>query len=58
MKRTGFDSDVAYAAGQDISMIWLETDVSVDVVSNGERARLQNNTLPQGWVNWNYRITA
>lgn len=54
--RVGHDSDVAFASGQDIRMVSVKTDIPVDVVSNGENARIQNTMLPQGWVNWNHTI--
>ena len=56
--RVGHDSDVLFAAGQDIRMVAVRTDVPVDVVSNGENARIQNSFLNDGWVNWNYEIAS
>jgi hypothetical protein len=32
------------------------TDLPVSVEENGENARLQNTILPDGFVNWNYKI--
>lgn len=58
VSRVGFASDVAYAAGQKIRMVSVKTDIPIDVVSNGENARIQQVFLPNGWVNWGYVIAA
>lgn len=56
--RIGPDSDVAFAAGQVVKMVSVKTDFPVDVLSNGENARIQQTFLQNGFVNWNYEIAA
>lgn len=54
--RVGQAYDAAYAANQYIKMVGGKTDLPVSVEENGENARLQNTILPDGFVNWNYKI--
>jgi hypothetical protein len=56
--RVGKDSDVAFAAGDIIKMAAVATDYPVDTLSNGENARITQNFLNRGWVNWNYTVEA
>lgn len=56
--RVGQDSDVAYTTDQRIRMVQVKTDNPVDLVGSGDNARIQNNMLPQGWLNWNYKVVA
>lgn len=56
--RIGPDSDVAFATGQIVKMVSVKSDFPVDVVTNGENARIQQNFLPNGFVNWNHEIAA
>lgn len=50
--RVGYDSDVAYDAGQRINMVGVNTDLPVSVEESGGNARLQNSFLNTGFVNW------
>jgi hypothetical protein len=50
--RVGYDSDVAYAAGQRINMVGGTTDLMVSVEESGTNARYSNTILPDGFVNW------
>lgn len=54
--RVGYDSDVAYAAGQRINLVGVKTDLPVSVEESGTNARLQNSFLNTGFVNWGYTL--
>lgn len=56
--RVGFRSDTAYATGQDIRLVGISTDHPVYMMESGENARIQNSTLPNGNVLWNYTIAS
>lgn len=56
--RVGYRSDVAYGATQKIKMVGIKTDLPVSVEDSGQNARLSNTGLNDGFVNWNYKITA
>lgn len=56
--RIGPDSDVAFAAGDQIRMAAVSTDYPVHVLSSGENSRIQQNFLNRGWANWNYELAA
>ena len=56
--RIGFDSDVAFSADNRIKMAAVSTDIGVPVLANGENARITQNFLNRGWVNWNYVVQA
>lgn len=54
--RIGKDSDVAYADTDRIKMVAVATDIGVPTISNGENARITQNFLNKGWVNWNFVV--
>lgn len=54
--RVGLAYDTAYAANQYIRMVGGSTDNPVSVEESGENARIQNTILPNGFINWNYKI--
>lgn len=56
--RVGLDETVPYAANQYIRMVGATTDLPVSLEESGENARIQNALLPDGFVNWNYKILA
>jgi hypothetical protein len=56
IERIGHDSDVAFAAGDEIKMVLVKTDYRVPVVGSGDNARINQTFLPQGFVNWNYKV--
>lgn len=56
--RIGKDSDVAFASGDKVKLVHVSTGDPVDVVASGENARITQNFLNKGWVNWNYTLTA
>lgn len=56
--RVGHDSDVAFAAGHKVSLVAVKTNVPIDVMANGENARIRNDLLNNGFVNWNYTLAA
>jgi hypothetical protein len=56
--RIGKDSDVAFATDDRIKMAAVSTDFPVDTLANGENARVTQNFLNKGWVNWNYTVAA
>jgi len=58
VERVGHDSDAPFAIGQSVRLVAVRTDNPVDVLENGNNALLQNNFLADGFVNWNYRLTA
>jgi len=56
--RIGLDETVPYGVGQYIRMVGGATDLPVSLEESGENARVQNTILPDGFVNWNYEVTA
>lgn len=54
--RVGLPFGTAYATNQFIRMVSGKTDQPVGVEESGENARISNTLLPDGFVNWNYRI--
>lgn len=54
--RVGLPEDTPYAAGQFIRMVGGNTDLPVSLEESGENARIQNTILPDGFVNWNYKL--
>lgn len=56
--RIGLAFDAPYGANQFIRMVGGRTDVPVSVEDSGENARLSNTFLPDGFVNWNYKIAS
>ncbi len=56
--RIGPDSDVAFAAGDQVRMAHVSTDHGVDAVGSGDNARIQQNFLNKGWSNWNYELAS
>lgn len=56
--RIGKDSDVAFAVNDEIKMVDVSTDYPVWTLSSGENARITQNFLNRGWVNWNYTVAA
>ena len=39
-------------------MVGGKTDLPVNVEENGSNARISNTLLPDGTVNWNYKIAS
>ena len=56
--RVGYDSDLAYAAGQKINLVGGVTDLPVSVEESGTNARIANTILPDGFVNWGYVVAS
>ena len=56
--RVGLDETIAYGAGQYIRMVGGRTDIGVSIEESGQNARIQSAFLPDGFVNWNHRVTA
>lgn len=54
--RVGLPFDTPYGANQYIRMVGGRTDLPVSVEESGENARISNTFLPDGFVNWNYKI--
>jgi hypothetical protein len=54
--RLGLDNTTAYATNQFIRMVGGKTDLPVSLEESGENTRIQNTILPDGFVNWNYKI--
>ena len=54
--RVGLAFDAAYATNQYIRMVGGLTDNPISLEESGENARLSNVLLPNGFVNWNYKI--
>lgn len=54
--RVGLDEEAPYADDQYIRMVGGMTDLPVSLEESGENARIQNTILPDGFVNWNYKI--
>ncbi len=52
------DSDVATAIGDEVKMVAVSTDYPVAVLASGENARINQNFLNRGWVNWNYTVAS
>lgn len=58
VERVGKPNTTAFAIGQSIRLVKVRTDNPVDTLENGSNALLTQNFLNDGFVNWNYRITA
>lgn len=56
--RIGKDSDVAFAAGDEVKLVAVSTGDPIDVLASGENARITQNFLNRGWANWNYTVAA
>ena len=56
--RVGLPYGTAYATNQFIRMVGGKTDLPVNVEENGSNARISNTLLPDGTVNWNYKIAS
>lgn len=56
--RIGLPETTAYATNQFIRMVGGRTDLPVEVAESGENARIQNTFLPDGFVNWNYKVAS
>lgn len=56
--RIGKDSDEAFVATDRIKMVAVKTDFGIDVVGNGENARISQSFLNNDFVNWNHEVTA
>lgn len=56
--RVGLPETTAYATTQHIRMVGGRSDLPVSVDESGENARIQNTILPDGFVNWNYKVVA
>lgn len=54
--RVGPNSDVAFSAGDRVSLVGVKTDLPVSVEESGTNARLSNTLLPDGFVNWGYNL--
>jgi hypothetical protein len=54
--RVGLDNAAAYATNQFVRMVGGRTDLPVSIEESGENARIQNTILPDGFVNWNFKI--
>lgn len=56
LKRIGKASNVAYAAGDIVSIISAKTDIPVDNVGSKDNIRATQTFLPAGFVNYNYTL--
>ena len=56
--RVGLAETVPYGPGQYIRMVGGRTDIGVSVEESSENARIQSEFLPDGFVNWNYKVVA
>jgi hypothetical protein len=58
VERIGLPNTTAFAIGQHVRIVSVKTDQPVDALEKGANAQIQQNFLPAGLVNWNYKITA
>lgn len=58
VERIGYANTTAFAINQHVRIVAVKTDQPVDVLEKGANAQIQQNFLPNGLVNWNYKITA
>ena len=58
IERVGKPNTTAFAIGQSVRIVRVRTDNPVDQLENDANALLVQNFLNDGFVNWNYRITA
>ena len=58
IERVGKPNTTAFAIGQSVRIVKVRTDLPVDQLENGSNALLVQNFMNDGFVNWNYRITA
>lgn len=56
--RIGLPETTAYGVNQFIRMVGGSTDIPVSLEESGENARIQNTILPNGFVNWNYKVAS
>lgn len=56
--RVGLPNTTVFAIGQSVRMVRVKTDNPADELENGSNALLVQNFLNDGFVNWNYRLTA
>jgi hypothetical protein len=56
--RVGHDSDVDFAEDDRVKLVAVATDYRVPVTASGDNARITQNFLNRGWVNWNYTLAA
>lgn len=56
--RIGLPETTAYGVGQFVRMVGGQTDLPVSLEESGENARIQNTILPDGFVNWNYKVAS
>lgn len=58
IKRIGYSSSTAFAAGQDISMYGVDTDFPVDVIEDNSPLKFGARFKPNGNLNINYTLAA
>lgn len=58
IERVGKPNTTAFAIGQSVRLVRVKTDNPVDQLENDANALIVQNFLNDGFVNWNYRITA
>lgn len=58
IERIGEANTEPFAIGQSVRIVKVRTDNPTDQLSADSNALLTQTMLPDGFVNWNYRITA
>jgi hypothetical protein len=56
--RVGKDSDEPFAIGDRVNLVGINTDLPVDVYGVNEKIRLSNTGLPDGNVNWRWKLVS
>ena len=56
--RVGYASDVAFAAGQEIDIYYVHTDLPVNVHADGEKQKIQSTMIAKGDVLITHEIAA
>lgn len=58
IERVGYPNTTPFAIGQSVRLVRVQTDLPSDQLETGSNALLVQNFLNDGFVNWNYRLTA
>lgn len=58
IKRVGYSATTPFAAGQDVSMIRVATDLLVDTIGDNANVRGTQNMIVTGNINFNYTLVA
>lgn len=58
IQRVGKPNDQPFAIGDRVNLVEIKTDWGVDTLGDNANIRLSQSALPQGNVNWGYKLAA